>query len=360
MDAAKRFAINLVTWNSARHLPAFFQSLDAQTFRDFTVTVVDNASTDGTLAWLGEHRPNETVLRNFRNQGFARAHNQGIALALSRWQGCDLSERFIFLLNPDTVLDATCMARLASFMLAHPETDIAGPKLLRAVRTVDEDGDEEEIERTTLIDSAGISMAKSRRAEDRGAGTAFANARAAGREDDGRYDRGEPFGISGAAMIMRASAAERLRLGENEVLDEDFFAYKEDVDVCWRARLFGMRIALIPHAVAWHCRTAKKPDISGTKGLFRGQNERSAAVNRLSRRNQIWMEWKNDDTVSRILHLPWRLPELALRFAALVIFPSHLRAYAQAWLGRGRMRAKRRMIMERRKATPAEMRKWFV
>jgi GT2 family glycosyltransferase len=354
MDAAKRFAINIVTWNSARHLPALFESIDAQTRRDFTVTVIDNASTDETLAWLEEHRPDQTILRNFRNQGFSRAHNQGIALALSRWQGCDLSERFIFLLNPDTVLDATCVAQLMSFMNAHPETDIAGPKLLRAIRTVDEDGEGEKIERSSAIDSAGISMAKSRKAEDRGA-----NARAAGTEDDGRYDRGEPFGISGAAMVMRASAAERLCMGENEVLDEDFFAYKEDVDLCWRARLFGMRIAFVPHAVAWHCRRAKKSDASGPKGLFRGQGERSAAVNRMSRRNQIWMEWKNDDTVNRILHFPWRLPELALRFAALIIFPSHLHAYAQAWLGCGRMRAKRRMIMKRRKASPAEMRKWF-
>ena len=124
MESAKKLVINLVTWNSARFLPDLFESLDRQTSDDFTVTVVDNASTDGTLDWLRDHRPDVAVLRNFRNQGFARAHNQAIALALTRWAGDDpskeltpsnveglgtnLSRRYVLILNPDIILHQDC------------------------------------------------------------------------------------------------------------------------------------------------------------------------------------------------------------------------------------------------------------
>jgi len=351
MEAAKKLVINIVTWNSARYLPNLFESIDAQTSGDFTVTIIDNASADDTLPWLQESRPGVAVLRNFRNQGFARAHNQGIALARSRWEADhDLKDRYILLLNPDTVLDATCIAQLISFMDTHPDVDIAGPKLLRAVRVMDMERDEEEIERSSIIDSTGIAISKSRKVTDRGAGE----------EDGGRFDQVEPFGISGAAMLIRASAISDVALGEDEVFDEDFFAYKEDADLSWRARLLGKRIALIPHALAWHCRTAKKSDKTGIQGALSGQQGRSSLINRYSRRNQIWMEWKNDDTVSRLFHLPWRIPELLLRLGALIIFPSHLRAFIEAWMGYGRMQTKRKALMARRKATPEEMRKWFV
>jgi GT2 family glycosyltransferase len=350
MESAKKLVINIVTWNSARYLPNLFASIDAQTSDDFTVTVIDNASADDTLAWLQDARPGTAVLRNFRNQGFARAHNQGIALALSRWEGeHDLADRYIFLLNPDTILEPTCIAQVISFMDTHPDVDIAGPKLLRALRITDMDRDDEEVERTSVIDSTGISVLKSRKAVDRGAGEA----------DKGQFDRIEPFGISGAAMVIRASAISDLAGGGDEVFDEDFFAYKEDADLSWRARLLGHRIALIPSATAWHCRTARKADDSGLRGAYRGQRERSSVLNRFSRRNQIWMEWKNDDTVSRLLHLPWRIPELLLRFGALIIFPSHLKAFIEAWMGRGRMQEKQKMIMARRKVSPEEMRALF-
>lgn len=351
MEAAKKLVIDIVTWNSARYLPNLFESIDAQTSDDFTVTIVDNASVDETLSWLQESRSGAALLRNFRNQGFARAHNQGIALALSRWEEeHNLKDRYIFLLNPDTILEATCIAQIISFMDTHPDVDIAGPKLLRAVRIMDMEREEEEIKRSSIIDSTGISVAKSRKVWDRGAGE----------EDKGQFDQVEPFGISGAAMVIRASAISDLRIGEDEVFDEDFFAYKEDADLSWRARLLGKRVALIPSALAWHCRTAKKSDQAGIQGVLHGQRERSSIVNRLSRRNQIWMEWKNDDTVSRLLHLPWRLPELMLRFGALIIFPSHTRAFIEAWLGLGRMRAKKKALMAHRKVDPAEIRKFFV
>ncbi|MBD3250919.1 glycosyltransferase [Candidatus Uhrbacteria bacterium] len=346
MEEAKKLVINIVTWNSARYLRDLFASMDTQTTKDFSVSIVDNASADETLVWLQEHRSEVALLRNFRNQGFARAHNQGIAMALSRWERLgDLARRYILLLNPDTVLDATCIAQLISYMDTHPEVAIAGPKLLRAIRPLTEDGEPGDVERTRTIDSTGIQLMKRRVFLDRGAGE----------EDGGQYDHEEPFGISGAAMLLRASAITDLEIQDRMLFDEEYFAYKEDVDLCWRARLLGRQIALVPTALAWHFRTAKPHDQKGLWGKFKGQRSRSGFVNYLSRRNQIWTEWKNDDVVNRFMHLLWRIPQRILRLGSCV-FPSHLRAVIDAWRGRGRMQEKRKQLHARRKRTPDEMR----
>lgn len=348
MEPAKTLVINLVTWNSARCLPDLFESLDRQTSSDFTVTVVDNASTDGTLAWLRDNRPDVMLLRNFRNQGFARAHNQAITLALTRWENEDLTRRYILALNPDIVLHPDCAAELAAFMDAHPGVDMAGPKLLRAVRAPSEFGERDEIEFSNVIDSTGLMLRRSRTAVDRGAGE----------EDRGQYDATEPFGISGAALLLRASVVPALSLG-GQVFDEDFFAYKEDVDLAWRLRLLGRKAALAERAIAWHTRAARPPARQGLLAAWRENRSRSPLVRLWSRRNQMWLEWKNDDLANRLIHLPWRLPALLLRLFATCSSPVLLKATVQAWLGRGQIRAKRKELMARRKSSATEMSKWM-
>ena len=68
MEEAKKVAINIVAWNSLSFLQSIFVSLQEQDCTDFSVTVVDNASDDGTAKWLMDNRPDVAVLRNFRNQ----------------------------------------------------------------------------------------------------------------------------------------------------------------------------------------------------------------------------------------------------------------------------------------------------
>jgi GT2 family glycosyltransferase len=353
MESAKRLMVNIVTWNSVRHLPELFASLDRQTSRDFSIAVIDNASTDGSLSWLEEHRQNISILRNFRNLGFSRAHNQGIALAMSRWQSeGDLSQRYIFVLNPDIQLAPGCIETLLIFMDAHPDVAIAGPKLCKAVlENIDES--DASIRQTDLLDSMGLVIHRGRTISDRGAGET----------DRGQYDQTAPFGISGAAMLIRASSIKDLVLSGHEVFDEQFFAYKEDVDLCWRARLFGMRIESVPPAVAWHIRSMRDPGgkkMARIYSLLRDTWNRPNSIVRASRRNQLWMEWKNDDGINRFFHLPWILMRGILAIGACFMVPQYVLAFFEAWRGRSAMRAKRRLIMARRKIGPEEMRKWFV
>lgn len=353
MESVKRLVVNIVTWNSARHLPELFASFDRQSSRDFSIAVIDNASTDETLSWLEEHRQDVSILRNFRNLGFSRAHNQGISLAMSRWQaGSDLSQRYIFVLNPDIQLAPNCFEELLAYMDAHPDVAIAGPKLYKASQVTSQESESVSIEQTDVLDSMGLVLHRGRNSSDRGAGEA----------DRGQYDRVSPFGISGAAMLIRASCVKDLILSGSEVFDEQFFAYKEDVDLCWRARLFGFRIESIPSAIAWHVRSMKDP--GGKKMakaflLLRDTWNRPSQIVRASRRNQIWMEWKNDDGINRFFHIPWICWRGILAIGACFVVPQYVLAYSEAWRGWSAMRAKRRIIQAHRKVSPEDMRKWF-
>ena len=211
MQEAKKIVINLVTRNGLAFLPNFFASLDEQSLKDFTVTVVDNASDDGTIKWLTDNRPDVAMLRNFRNQGFARAHNQAITLALSRWPEETWHERFILIANQDMEFAPACLEELLRVMEAYPEFAACGPKLLRAHAVADYDG-RRETERTNTIDAAGLVATKSRRFYDRGAGE----------DDKGQYDGStEVFGLSGTCILYRASALVQAKLS-GEFFDEDF------------------------------------------------------------------------------------------------------------------------------------------
>lgn len=350
MESAKTLAIHIVSWNSARYLPNLFASLDAQASRDFTVTVVDNASVDGTAAWLTEHRPDTVLLRNNRNQGFARGNNQAIALALQRWALEDLDRRYVMLANPDLEFAPDAVGRVIAFMDAHPDVSACAPKLLRAITSGDLEDGRLDAERTRVIDAMGIALTKARRPFDRGAGE----------EDRGQYDEDTRiFGPSGACAVYRASALMRAKVGE-EYFDEDFFAYQEDVDLAWRMRLFGMETRLLPSAVAWHHRAALSAPGAGWRLAWRLRRAKPAHINALSTRNHGWLLLKNEQRSNMLLHLPWWLPYEAAKLVASLITPAQLKAQFASLAGIPAMWRKRREIMRRATVTPAEMRKWLV
>lgn len=349
MDQAKYIVVNVVGWNSLVYLPQLLASLDAQTLREFTLTVIDNASTDGTTRWLQSSRPDVTVLRNFRNQGFARGHNQAITLAFSRWPEEMLMNRYIVVANPDLEFDPDCLRRMFEAMEADPTIDACGPKLLRARAIAGGDEIERETERTNVIDSTGLVMKRSRRVFDRGAGE----------EDKGQYDaQTEVFGFSGACVMFRASSLERAKLA-GEFFDEDFFAYKEDVDLAWRMKRLGMRAVYVPSAVAWHHRGSPSTQ-KGIMDAWKLRMAKPAHVNTLSTRNHVWVSWKNDEVFNRLLAAPWIVPYELGKFLAALISPSSLRGMVQTPLGSLKMWKKRMELSRRAKVSGGRMRKWFV
>lgn len=348
-----KFSIHIVSWNSARVLADALESLRAQTFKDFTLTVVDNASTDGSVDVVRERLPEATVLRNFKNLGFSAGQNQAIELARNRWvdddkKGRSSVDRYVLVMNPDIILTPDFLEKLARGVDGRYEVGSATGKLLRVRRSRVEGGDPEF---TDVIDSAGLVMKRNRRAADRGAGEKDGPAYAAPTE---------VFGVSGALALYRAEAIDALREVSGEVFDADFFAYKEDVDVAWRLRLLGWKAAYVPQAVAYHYRGTGGAEKAGLLEMFKRRLGRSAMVNRLSTRNHLLMLAKDDDWSNRLLHALWIVPhEIGKFLSTLFLSPRALIAYWEALLLTPKMWKKRRALMRARKADAKAIRAWF-
>ncbi|MCO6452734.1 MAG: glycosyltransferase family 2 protein [Caldilineales bacterium] len=213
-----------VNWNALSFLPAALESLfAAQGDMVVEVWVVDNASTDGSVAWLRRHYPQVHVLANTENRGFAAANNQGITRARGR---------YLLLLNPDTELPTTALQRMWEFMEQHPQVGAMGPRLL-GVRGKIQGG------------AAGY---------DPGPATIFNYATFLYRLFPRRlrglwlpqstYLKTDPISvdwISGACMMVRASAAATVG-----PLDESYFMYSEDAEWCRRMRARGFEIVCHP------------------------------------------------------------------------------------------------------------------
>lgn len=234
-------SVIIVNWNGANYLETCLVSLARQQHCRLEILIVDNASTDCSsevVASFQMQHPKLPVIfiRNAQNEGFCRANNQGIRAS---------SGEFVLLLNADVTLQPLFIAKLLQVMRNDRKVGIAAGKLLSGLDP-------------QKIDSTGIVIYKNRRAVDRGQQEA----------DDGRYaEQEEIFGASGAACLYRRAMLEALKYSRKELaefqptdqphdeyLDELFFAYKEDVDLSWRAQLAGWKCIYTPEAVGYHFR----------------------------------------------------------------------------------------------------------
>ena len=238
-DEAARplISVLLVTCNSAEHLQRCLESLVQQDYPVFEIIIVDNASTDRSKNILSQFFPpaqiNVVTQFNAVNTGFAAAQNQAIRQAQGQWLLC---------LNPDVFLRPDFISQLV-FAAAQPagakdeKIGAACGKLLRWTPGA-------QPEFTSMIDCTGMYFTRNLRHLDRGAEQI----------DQGQYDRAENvFGASGAAALYRRQMVEDVSVA-GEFFDEDFFAYREDADLAWRAQLLGWQCLYTPHAVGWHVR----------------------------------------------------------------------------------------------------------
>jgi GT2 family glycosyltransferase len=313
--------VGLVTWNSAPHLPACLEALADQRYRRLELVVVDNASSDDSLSLVAARWPAAAVKRNSVNEGFSAAHNRAIRQS---------SGVYYLALNPDVVLDPYYLARLVESLERGPQHGSAGGKLWQ---TPSPGGPKR-------IDTAGLYLGRNRRQLLRGRDEI----------DRGQYDQpAEVFGVDGAAPLYRRAMLDDVA-ERGEIFDPAFFAYKEDVDLAWRARHLGWSAWYEPAAQAYHAR-AFKP---GTRGP--GDRDRR----RYSVRNRYLLLIKNETMVG--LKRDW-LPILAYDVGIigylLLREPSSLRAFwdlVRLWPG---MLKKRRALMQRSRVAPAELLTWF-
>ncbi len=334
IPSQNKLTINAVSWNSANDLPRFFESLKKQTRTDFHVIFVDNASTDASVTLARQHLLNAPfsyeIIQNAKNLGYAGGHNSGLVHARTPW---------VLVTNLDIAYPPDFINNVMKAITRHEDAGACTFKLYR---------DDEQ----TVIDQAGIDIYKSRQMVNRGE-AAF---------DRGQYDREEEvFAAGGACMLLQLSAARNVSQG-TEIFDNDFFAYKEELDLCWRLREWGYAIWYIPSVVAVHYRTARRA-IPGRRALSTIRNRRlkDAKTRRWSYRNHWWLILKNDSLILLLWHSPWFLYYELQKILFILLFEQRtLSVFPLIIKGIPRMRAKRRWIQQHRARSTLSLRRWFL
>lgn len=229
MSTSPTLSIVIVNYNAQAHLENCLESLTSSPpATPHEIVVVDNASTDGSVAAVRARWPRVRVIEQRTNGGFAAGNNAGIRATDSA---------LILLLNNDTIVPAGAVDRLVGRLLARPDAAVAGPRL------VDDAG------RAELSFGRMISPANELRQKLttllHGRGVAAVSSwvdRTSRREQDVDW-------VSGACLLVRRADAEQAGL-----LDERFFLYTEDVDFCAAIRARGRRVMFTPVAEFVHLR----------------------------------------------------------------------------------------------------------
>jgi len=191
--------------------------------------VVDNASTDGSAEAVQKAFAQAKVIRLEENLGFGRGNNAGLAAAKTE---------FVLLLNPDVILGEGCVARLAEFLIAHPEAGAAGPRLERP------DG------RLDLAARRAFPTPLAALYRFTGLSRLFPNSWRFNRYNLGNLSLETVHEIdagTAACLLVRRSALDQVGF-----FDPDYFMYGEDLDLCYRLKAGGWKIYFVPDATAVH------------------------------------------------------------------------------------------------------------
>ena len=253
-------SVNILSYNSKRYIEGCLDTVLAQSYKNLEILAIITGSDDGSAELIREkygRQKRVKILEPGDNLWFSRGHNLGIKSSVGE---------YILVLNQDIVMEPEFVGKLVHVMEADPTLGSVSGKLLHYNYLINS--------KTKILDSTGIEIYKTRRVIDRGQWE----------QDRHQYDGDtEIFGASGAAAMFRRSALEAVKLpkvrsnnitlplrGESapsvvtrgreveedsEYFDEDFVAYKEDVDLAWRLQLAGFRCRYVPEAILYHGRT---------------------------------------------------------------------------------------------------------
>lgn len=306
-----RYTLIVVNWNSWDLLSRCLEKLKVQTFQDFTVLVVDNASEQPAPQGLLDGYSNVTLIQNTSNVGFAAANNQAFALLKDT--------EWVVLLNPDAFPEANWLKRLIEAAAENPGFSMfASRQLMEGARhLLDGDGDAYHISGLVWREGHGS------------------------KQFDAPHQTHEIFSPCAAAGFYRKDA-----LSSANGFDEDFFCYVEDVDIGFRLRLMGHRCLLIPDAVVHHIGSASTGGQHSDFSVYHGH------------RNLVWTFVKNMPGALFWLLLPLHL---LMNLITVAVFIARgqgeviLRAKWDAIKGLPQAWAKRKQIQAGRVATIGEI-----
>lgn len=325
--SSSKIAIQIITYNGMKYLPYCLDSLKAQNFQNFEVFIIDNQSTDGTQNFIREKYPEFKLIENKENLGFAKAHNQGFKMSSSEYVMC---------LNQDMFLETDFIEEVVKFLDKHSRVGSLTGKIYR--------WDFENKKKTKFIDTVGLKLKKNYQVIDIGQG----------KPDEDKFNHPcEIFGVSGAAPIYRRQALEEIMIND-EYFDQDFFMYKEDVDLAFRLNSAGWKAYLLPSAIAYHDRSVAK-----NTTLLKNRKQKSNFANQLSYRNHLLILIKNIYLVNLLYYAIFIFSYEIAKFSYMLLFETkNLPKPLDFFQISAKVLKKRNKIKQQRKLKASARRKW--
>jgi GT2 family glycosyltransferase len=229
-------SVVIVNWNGQRYLESCLSSALNQTYPDYEVVLVDNASSDGSVEFVRTRFPQVRLIALDENGGFAAGNHIGIRAS---------EGDFVATLNNDTEVAPGWLKALVQGMSAAPKVGMVASKMCF-------------FDRREVINSTGIALDRAGIAWDRDGGALDAEA---------GTTPGEVFGPCAGAALYR-----RRMLDEIGGFDDDFFYLYEDVDLAWRGQLAGWRGWYCPDARVYHVHAGAGTEGTPFKRFLLGRN----------------------------------------------------------------------------------------
>lgn len=216
-------AIIILNYNGLHFLRTFLPILDKTTYQNYRIIIADNGSTDDSLNWLAENRPDLECIDLKENYGFAEGYNQAIKYVESD---------YFVLLNSDVEVTPSWLEPLVEILESDPNIAACQPKILAQKN-------KQQFEYAGAsggwIDKWGYPFCR---------GRLFFETE----KDQGQYDEvQEIFWATGAAMVIRPQLMKNLG-----GFDGDYFAHLEEIDLCWRMQRAGFKIMVEPKSMVYH------------------------------------------------------------------------------------------------------------
>ena len=318
-------SIIILNYNGRHFLKECLHSVLKQSYENYQVIFVDNASSDGSVEFVKDRYAEMIISKrlkimlNDKNYGFSEGNNIGIKEALK-----DREIKYIVTLNNDTVVDGNFLGKLIECAKRHKKAGSVMPKMIWSLNP-------------RLIDSAGILYSKNT--------LPFARGKF---EPIEKYDKEEEiFGCCAGACLYKKEALEAVAR-DGEFFDEDFFGYCEDVDLAFRLRWAGWESYFCPDAIVYHY-GSRTGGVTSNLTIYH------------SLRNNTWVMFKNlpKDFILKKLH--WIIiSEIAQLFFNLIVRRKKIaiKAKIDAYKNLYKMLRKRRRI--KRIANFNEIEKFFV
>lgn len=248
-----KVTIVIPNYNGKHFMEPCLSSLSEQTYKNFHILVVDNASSDGSIEYMEENYPDIELIKLQKNYGFSKAVNIGIQHSRTP---------YVILLNNDTTVDTRYVEEMVKAIEKSPKIFSVSSKMIQMYHP-------------ELIDSAGDLYTLLGWGVCRGCGRPVSNYT--------KYD--EIFTACAGAAIYRRSVFDEIGY-----FDENHFAYLEDIDIGYRARIYGYYNMYCPTALVYHVG-------SGTSG-----SKYNSFKVKLAARNNLYLNYKNMPALQLILN----------------------------------------------------------